>query len=268
VYPVPLEFDTAFFRFLYERFGPSWWVPASTSMLNPCNPILRPGDPSAPLSAASLPSWQRDPARTACLRAGVVIPVWLEACAVDVAVLGTASAAADPGPQPAVLGGQGDGGHHRLVAEFGEGERAHHGPERRPSAARGLALVPLGEAVPAQGPGTEAEEGQPARQRDPAAGKGGAESMAYGDGDQMHRGRGDGDAGQHRRGPVAGREGQRHQLRFVAELGYENDAEANRQRHQKSLHRVLPGRSHRVKDAKPRPGKLPESKVSLTFINR
>src|SRR3954466_5451890 len=47
-------------------------------------------------------------------------------------------------PGPGVLGGEGDGGEHRLVAELGEEERDAGGQDRRPRGGLRLVLLGLG----------------------------------------------------------------------------------------------------------------------------
>ncbi|MFK3983752.1 hypothetical protein ACI2K4_25640 [Micromonospora sp. NPDC050397] len=89
---VPSTFNAQFFNFLYGRFGPSWRVPASSSLLAPCSQVA-PGNPTAPFFARDLPSGLRLSAESRCRQAGVQ-QAWLESCTLDVAVLGTALAAA------------------------------------------------------------------------------------------------------------------------------------------------------------------------------
>ena len=60
-------------------------------------------------------------------------------------------------------------------------------------------------------------------------GQRGAEVVADRDGDQVHRGGRDGDAAEHDPPAVAQRERHRHQLGLVAELGDEDDGEAQQQ---------------------------------------
>ncbi|MEN3615963.1 VWD domain-containing protein [Plantactinospora sp. ZYX-F-223] len=89
---VPSSFNTQFFNFLYNRFGPSWRVPATSSLLAPCNTVT-PGNPTAPFFARDLPWELRQSAELGCRQAGVA-QAWLDTCTLDVAVLGTTSAAA------------------------------------------------------------------------------------------------------------------------------------------------------------------------------
>lgn len=89
---VPSSFNAQFFNFLYNRFGPSWRVPSSSSLLGACNAV-QPGNPTAPFFARDLPSGLRQSAELGCRQAGVA-QAWLDSCTLDVAVLGTTSAAA------------------------------------------------------------------------------------------------------------------------------------------------------------------------------
>ena len=84
-----------------------------------------------------------------------------------------ADGAADPGAEPALLRGQGDGGEHGLVAELGEEEGDADGDDRRAGAAARLVGLVVGELVAAQGPGGEDEEGDAGDDRDdvPAVGE-------------------------------------------------------------------------------------------------
>jgi hypothetical protein len=55
----------------------------------------------------------------------------------------------------------------------------------------------------------------------------------------VDHGGGEGDAGQYRQGPVAGGEGEGHELALVAEFGGEDDAEAEQERlHQMTAFRA------------------------------
>ena len=99
-----------------------------------------------------------------------------------------------------------------------------------------LALLVVGQRVAAQRPGAEAEERDGRDQRDPARGQGRAEAVADRDGHRVHDRGGDRDADQHRERPVAGGEGQRHELGLVAQLGDEHDAEADGERDQEAVH--------------------------------
>src|SRR4051812_20964672 len=150
---------------------------------------------------------------------------------------------AQPGAEPAVLGGQGDRREHGLVAQFGQEERAADGEDGGSGRPLRLVLLFVGELVAAQRPGAEDEEGEAGDQRDPAGGQRGAQTVADADRHQVHQRGGHGDADQHRNRLEAGGEGQRHQLRLVTELGHEDDREAQRQGREETVHEKTPGLS-------------------------
>ena len=106
---VPEIFDTDFFTFLYNEFGPSWRVPAATSLLRPCNATLPPyGAPAGKFFATEnyLSASQVAFGRGACQAAGVFAEAWLDACALDVVVFNSPSAAAAyVGLRPPVVNG-------------------------------------------------------------------------------------------------------------------------------------------------------------------
>src|SRR6478735_6259968 len=102
---------------------------------------------------------------------------------------------ADPHADRVVVGGEGDGGEHRLVAEFGEEERGRDGQERGAGGTAGLELLVFAEVVAAQGPGAEDEEGGAADDADRRGRERDAEVVADGHGHQVDHGGGDGDAG-------------------------------------------------------------------------
>jgi hypothetical protein len=85
VQPVP-------FTSLYKKFGDTWHVPASESIL--CDtPKVAPSNPARPLAAADLPAVDSARARAYCRNAGVTNPILLEDCTLDTVVLDTGKAA-------------------------------------------------------------------------------------------------------------------------------------------------------------------------------
>ena len=83
------------FEDLYHRFADSWRVSAEDSMLSVCNTErgVESGAPSAPFFARDLEAGVREKARGVCTAAGVTAGPLLEACTLDVAVIGDDSAA-------------------------------------------------------------------------------------------------------------------------------------------------------------------------------
>lgn len=108
---------TAPFAFadLYHRFADSWRVAPGDSLLSPCGE--RPseaGIPKAPFYAKALAPEVFKRSREVCMEAGVRVPAWIEACTIDVAVIGESAAKAFVGkPAPKVAG--------RVVAVYGRG---------------------------------------------------------------------------------------------------------------------------------------------------
>jgi hypothetical protein len=95
----PVTFNT-----LYHRYGDSWRVPSSESLL--CNDEgIEVGNPSKNFYANNLTAAQQSSAQAICTEAGVDQPAALADCILDVTVLGTPGAA--PGharaPIPAVV---------------------------------------------------------------------------------------------------------------------------------------------------------------------
>lgn len=84
-FTMPISFND-----LYGRFGPSWRVNATSSLLAPCGSAAS-GNPSAPFFAGDLNPTLRERARTTCLQSGVA-QAWLGTCMLDVAVLGATAA--------------------------------------------------------------------------------------------------------------------------------------------------------------------------------
>jgi hypothetical protein len=86
---------------LYGRFGNSWRVSPSATLLQPCNTVTG-GNPTAPFYAGNLDPYRRLAAQEIC-RAASVTPQWLDTCSLDVAVLGSNAATVYIGLQrPAV----------------------------------------------------------------------------------------------------------------------------------------------------------------------
>jgi hypothetical protein len=87
VLKVPVSFDD-----LYRRFGESWRVAPSASLL--CkDPRIEVGVPRRPFYAGDLSKRQQERARGICIKAGVQQPAALADCILDVTVLGTPRAA-------------------------------------------------------------------------------------------------------------------------------------------------------------------------------
>ena len=74
-----------------------------------------------------------------------------------------AQCGADPHAHPVVVGGEGDRGEHRLVAELGQHERGHDREERGCGGALGAGGLVGGEAVTAQRPQPNKTNATPAR---------------------------------------------------------------------------------------------------------
>lgn len=81
----------AFKRF-YNIYGNSWRVSSKQSLLTVCGKVTS-GDPKNLMYAANLQPKLASAARAACVQAGVKVPALLDACTVDVAVLGNKKAA-------------------------------------------------------------------------------------------------------------------------------------------------------------------------------
>jgi hypothetical protein len=89
VLTTPFAFDT-----LYGRFAESWRVPASESMLSACGARnVEHGVPKKPFFARNLDAATYKSARAVCTDAGVKDNALLDACTLDVAVIGRKSAA-------------------------------------------------------------------------------------------------------------------------------------------------------------------------------
>jgi hypothetical protein len=98
---------------LYGRYGDTWRIGPADSLLAPCGPAVT-GNPTQPFFARDLEQATRQRAAATCQAAGVVGAALLDACTLDVAVLGTDQAAqAYVGlSQPAATGNPITGSHH------------------------------------------------------------------------------------------------------------------------------------------------------------
>jgi hypothetical protein len=99
IFSVPLSFSD-----LYYRYGDSWRVKPSASLLAPCGTQVEESNPKKPFFADDLEPDIRERATAICRNAGVPA-AWLGACTLDVAVLGEKAAAAYVGKPPPVLDG-------------------------------------------------------------------------------------------------------------------------------------------------------------------
>jgi hypothetical protein len=100
IFNVPLSFED-----LYYRYGDSWRVKPTDSLLSPCGARVEESNPTKPFFADDLEPDIHQRAMSICLEAGVR-EAWLDACTLDVAVLGDKAAAAEyVGKPPPVLDG-------------------------------------------------------------------------------------------------------------------------------------------------------------------
>jgi VWD domain-containing protein len=102
LYNVPLSFEDT-----YQKYGESWRVKAADSLLNDCGTVSEQANPRQPFYVGNLNERDRGAARQVCLQAGVKdnAPTLLDACTLDVAVLGKPAAAVYLGAaEPAVNG--------------------------------------------------------------------------------------------------------------------------------------------------------------------
>ncbi|TCO60664.1 hypothetical protein [Actinocrispum wychmicini] len=99
VFPLPMSFDD-----LYNRFGNSWRVKSSDSLLTPCGRVAEQGNPKVPFFSADLPTEIRARAKETCVQ-NRVLDEWLDGCMIDVAMLGPKAATTFVGTAPAVLDG-------------------------------------------------------------------------------------------------------------------------------------------------------------------
>lgn len=98
-FQVPLAFDD-----LYQKFGDSWRVKPSESLLSVCGEKTEESNPDKPFFARDLDPKIRDRALSIC-RQKEIAAGWLEACTLDVAVLGKEAAGVYVGKKPPVLDG-------------------------------------------------------------------------------------------------------------------------------------------------------------------
>jgi len=96
VFPVPLSFQD-----LYQKFGDSWRVKPFESMLNVCGSPSEVGSPTKPFHTTDLPPQVRERAQAVCAQFKIT-QAWLDACVLDVAVLGEKAAAVYVGMAPPV----------------------------------------------------------------------------------------------------------------------------------------------------------------------
>lgn len=95
------------FAQLYHHYAQSWSVPPEQSLLNACGERkIERGLPQRPFFAADLPLTERTVAQRVCEKAGVKNKALLDACTLDVAVLGNEDAAKvyTTIPKPAAVG--------------------------------------------------------------------------------------------------------------------------------------------------------------------
>jgi hypothetical protein len=82
------------FEDLYHRYADSWRVPANESLLSVCGErAIERGIPKRPLYANDLDSMVHERTRAVCTAAGVKAGPLLDACTLDVAVIGQEAAA-------------------------------------------------------------------------------------------------------------------------------------------------------------------------------
>jgi hypothetical protein len=109
------------FADLYHHYANSWTVPAERSLLDACGERkIEAGLPERPFFANDLPPRDYKTARRACEEAGVKITPLLEACTLDVAVIGSERAAKVYAGTPK-SGAVGDAnGKHRYCDHYGD----------------------------------------------------------------------------------------------------------------------------------------------------
>jgi len=81
------------FKDFYVRYGESWRVAPAQSMLNACGKPKKAGRPTAPFHATNLDSQTAARVRAICTKVGIRNKALLDACMIDVAFTGKASAA-------------------------------------------------------------------------------------------------------------------------------------------------------------------------------
>jgi hypothetical protein len=104
----PFSFDE-----LYQRYGESWRVSPNESLLSACGDrSVERGNPSRPFFARDLDRSTYDRTRAVCIAAGVKGEAFLDACTLDVAVIGDDAAAQVfvTLPQPIAVGNVTGGG--------------------------------------------------------------------------------------------------------------------------------------------------------------
>ena len=92
VIDTPVDLQT-----LYDVYGDSWRVPAGSSLVSACDEPAENADPTAAFWADELPSGDQSQGEAVCEADGVTNPTLLEACTLDVAVLGDDAAASYEG---------------------------------------------------------------------------------------------------------------------------------------------------------------------------
>lgn len=87
VIDTPVDLQT-----LYDVYGDSWRVPAASSLVSACDEPAENADPTTPFWADELPSGDQSQDEAVCEADGVTNVTLLEACTLDVAVLGDSAA--------------------------------------------------------------------------------------------------------------------------------------------------------------------------------
>jgi hypothetical protein len=96
VLTAPFSFDE-----FYGLYGNSWRVPPSQSLLSPCGREVISGNPRGLFYPGNLPPDLAKRASAICVNAGVRAAALLNACTVDVVMLGSSAAAHAYLSQPA-----------------------------------------------------------------------------------------------------------------------------------------------------------------------
>jgi hypothetical protein len=93
------------FELLYGHYGNSWRVPSNQSILSPCGEPVGRGIPKKPFFANDLDPQLANRNRAICMQAGVKEGPLLDACTIDVAVIGGGAAKVFAGmPAPVAVG--------------------------------------------------------------------------------------------------------------------------------------------------------------------
>jgi hypothetical protein len=101
-YTTPISFGD-----LYDRYGESWRVGGDASLLLECGPEPEHGNPKEPFFVGNLPGDLRERAQAVCQQKGVKDGALLDACTLDVAVIGDDRAAdVYVGAEPPIAVGQ------------------------------------------------------------------------------------------------------------------------------------------------------------------